>query len=392
VNSRDAGRLPDRPPTGKADVKKIAFLTPQYFDDRSYIGGGERWPLNMAMGVAESTGGRYHVEILSYGPQPFRKVLHPGVTLRVMQLARPAASALDSTSWEVLDAIASADLVHIMQAFTRSSDIGYLVAKLNRKPICVTDLGGTSSTIGVQFGSLELADRVVCYSDFGATLLKTGTPVVTIKGGVDARKFTPPENPTREFLLYVGRLLPHKGIDRLIRAVPPDLPLIVCGRPYHTDYYHHLHYLGRGKKLQFITDASDELIHNLYGRAWVNVLPSVYKDCYGHAYVAPELMGLTLLEGMACGTPVMCSRVAAMLAAMPEFIRHGETGYVFDTEDELTRYLTRFATEPGLADRMGRAARLAAETEFDLLVCGAKLASVYDELLGCSFRARRAVA
>lgn len=389
MDTRDAGGQPDRPPTGNADVKKIVYLTPQYFDDRSYIGGGERWPLNMALGVAESTGGHYQVEILSYGPQSFRKVLHPGVTLRVMELALPTTNPLDGTSWEILDAIASADLVHIMQAFTRSSDIGYLIAKLYRKPICVTDHGGTSSTIGVQFDSLELADRVVCNSDFSASRMKTRTPIVTIRGGVDTRMFTPPETPpTREFLLYVGRLLPHKGIDQLIRATPPNLPLVVCGRPYHADYYAHLQQLGRGKKVRFITDASDDMIHDLYGRAWVTVLPSVYKDCYGQTYAAPELMGLTLLEAMACGTPVLCSRVAAM----PEFVRHGVTGYVFDTEAELTRYLTRFATEPGLADEMGRAARWAAETEFDLLVCGAKLASVYDELLGCSFHARRAVA
>ena len=42
-------------------------------------------------------------------------------------------------------------------------------------------------------------------------------------------------------------------------------------------------------------------------------------------------MGFTLLESMACGTPAICSRVGAM----PEYVNDGETGFVFDTDDEL---------------------------------------------------------
>jgi glycosyltransferase involved in cell wall biosynthesis len=360
-------------------VKKVVYLTPMYFDDRSYIGGGERWPLNMAIGVAESSGGAYEVEILSYGPEPFRKVLHPGVTLRVMHTDPRPRNPLDGVSWEAVEALGEADIVHVMQAFTRSSEVGYILARLFQKPIVVTDLGGTSSSLGIHLGALELADRVVCYSDFLADMLKTTTPKVTIKGGVDARKFAPPtDRPTRDRVLYVGRLLPHKGIDRLVRACPPDVPLTVCGRPYHPAYFELLRELAVGKQVEFVTEASDEVIRDLYARAWVNVLPSTYKDCYGYVYAAPELMGLTLLEAMACGTPVICARVGAM----PEFVRDNETGYVFDTEGQLTDQLRLLAGDPARADRMGRAARHVVETEYDLRVCGERLAEVYDELTG----------
>ncbi len=360
-------------------MPRVAYLTPMYFDDRSYIGGGERWPLNMAIGVAESSGGRYQVEILSYGPEPFRKPLHPGVALRVMRADPRPANPLDGVSWEALDAVAECDVLHVMQAFTRSSEVGYLLGRLFGKPIAVTDLGGTSSTLGIHLGALELADRVVCYSDFLADMLKTTTPKVVIKGGVNGRTFTPPrEAPTRDRVLYVGRLLPHKGIDRLIRALPPDVPLTVCGRPYHPAYFDLLRQLAAGKRVEFVTDATDEGIRDLYRRAWVNVLPSTYKDCYGHVYAAPELMGLTLLEAMACGTPAICSRVGAM----PEFVRHGETGFVFDTEEQLTGQLQLLAFDQDRADRMGRAARAAVEAEYDLRACGAKLAAVYDEMAG----------
>lgn len=354
----------------------IAYLTPLYFDDACYVGGGERYPLNLAIGVAESQRGM-QVEILSYGPKAFTRTLHPGVTLRVMKAAYSPRNVLDQLSWDVLEAVAKADLVHVMQAFTRGSEVGYLVARLAGKPVCVTDLGGMSSTLGQTFDALELADRVICYSDFGAKLMRTTRPIVTIKGGVDGTLFTPSRHPNRDRILYVGRLLPHKGIDQLIEALPHDLPLTCCGRAYHADYFQRLQRLADGKRVEFITDASDDRIRELYGRAWANVLPSVYRDCYGQAYVSPELMGLTLLEAMACGTPAICNRVAAM----PEFVRHGETGFVYDTLPQLTKILRRVASEPGLAEKLGANARQAVDREFDLKVCGRKLAAVYREVL-----------
>jgi glycosyltransferase involved in cell wall biosynthesis len=129
--------------------------------------------------------------------------------------------------------------------------------------------------------------------------------------------------------------------------------------------------------VEFITDADDDTIRDLYGRAWVNVLPSVYLDCYGIPYLAPELMGFTLLEAMACGTPVICSRVAAM----PEFVIEGETGFIFDNQDQLTEQLLKLAEDPHLVEKMGWQARLAVEQQYDLKVAGAKLWAVYESLL-----------
>ncbi len=358
--------------------RKIAYLTPLYFDEKSCLGGGERYPLNLARGVVEGFGGIYEVDLISFGDAPHSLPLSPGVTLRVLKAVRRPRIALDVLSWDLPDAIAEADLVHIHQAYTRCSEMGLLVAKQQRKPVCITDHGGATSTLGTQIGSLELADRVVCYSDFGASLYRTRTPIEVIKGGVDGTLFTPPSHrPRRDRVLYVGRILPHKGIDRLITALPPDLPLTVCGRPYHDDYYRRLQSLSAGKQVEFVTDADDATIRQLYARAWVNVLPSVYQDCYGTPYIAPELMGFSLLEAMACGTPAISSRVAAM----PEFIREGETGFVFDTLDELTEQLTLLAGDPFLVERMGHRARRAIDEEFDLKVAGAKLRAVYETLI-----------
>jgi glycosyltransferase involved in cell wall biosynthesis len=296
--------------------------------------------------------------------------------LRVLRAANRPVNPLDTTSWEVPGAIAGADLVHLHMPFTRSNELGLIAAKQQHKPICVTDHGGRSSILGQNLDILQLVDHVLPNSDFAASLLPAGTPVTVIKGGVDAGRFCPAPaeaRPPRDRVLFVGRLLPHKGIDRLIAALPPAFPLTICGRPYDESYYAHLRACSLGKRVEFRTDADDATILALYRRALATVLPSVYRDCYGNTHSAPELMGFTLLESMACGTPAICSRVGGM----PEYVRDGETGFVFDTPVELTARLEFLAAEPARADRMGRRARQVIEQDYDLEVAGRKTLEVY---------------
>ena len=359
-------------------MAKIACLTPLYFSDESYIGGGERYPLNLSRGIIASSGGAHSVDLISFGPTARTYSLGPGLTVKVLQAARPPLNSLDVVSWDLPAALADADLVHIHQAYTRCSEVGLLVAKQQGKPIVVTDHGGTTSSLGTSVGALELADAIVSNSEFGASLYRTTTPITVIKGGVDGTHFCPPTTPVeRDRILYVGRLLPHKGIDRLITALPRDLPLTICGRPYQPEYFEVLKQLCAGKNVHFILDASDADTRALYRRAWVNVLPSVYRDYYGTTHLCPELMGFTLLEAMACGTPAICSNVAGM----PEYVVDGETGYVFDDLATLTDRLARLARDPALVERLGRQARRQVETEYDFRVAGAKLVAVYEPLI-----------
>ncbi len=360
------------------ELRKVAYLTPLYFDERSRLGGGERYPLNLATGVAAASEGTCTVELISYGEHAGYFELRPGVSLRVLPVANRPHDILNSVSWDLPAALVDADLVHIHVPYTRSSELGMIIAKHDHKPICVTDHGGSSSTIGMHLGCLDLADRVVAYSDFGASLHRTRTPIEIVKGGVDGSLFVPPSlPPTREHVLFVGRLLPHKGIDYLIEALPADVPLKVCGRPFRDDYTWRINHLAIGKNVEFITDADDARLRELYQSAWVTVLPSVYHDCFGASHVAPELMGFALLESMACGTPAIGSRVGGM----PEFIRDGETGFIYDSHAELTDRIRLLVDNPDLVERMGQRGREAVDAEFDLKVAGRKLLHLYRSLV-----------
>src|SRR5262249_1488551 len=99
-------------------------------------------------------------------------------------------------------------------------------------------------------------------------------------------------------------------------------------------------------------------------------------DCFGASHVAPELMGFALLESMACGTPVACSRVGAM----PEYVRDGETGFIYDDLDALTERLQRLASNPELVETSGRPGSDAVEQEYDLTIAGRRLYQLYCEL------------
>jgi glycosyltransferase involved in cell wall biosynthesis len=88
--------------------------------------------------------------------------------------------------------------------------------------------------------------------------------------------------------------------------------------------------------------------------ARVAVLPSVHTSKFGGPYAKPELLGLTLIEAMACGTPV----IASSAASLPEVVVDGSTGFIFDAGDSsaLRACLRRLWNDDQLWYRMSDAA------------------------------------
>ncbi len=358
--------------------RRLAFVTPKYFAAESHLGGGERYPLNLARGVVRASGGASAVRIVSFGPAAREVEVDEGVTLRVLPVAYPPDHAVNPLSWDLVDALEDVDVVHAHQAFSRPGEAAILVSSVLGKPVFATDLGAWASTLGMRYGMLELTAGVICISEFAAGLLQTSAPVEVVRGGVDTGLFTPPAGPAaRDRVLYVGRLLPHKGIDNLVKAMPDDLRLVICGTPYDEPYHQHLRALAKGKRVEFETAATDDLLLEHYQNALATVLPSVYRDYAGNFQRAPELMGLTLIESMSCGTPAICSRVGGM----PELIREGETGFVYDSVEGLRDILEGLRSGGLSADAVGAAARAAAVSDYDIGVVGSRVSRLYEAAL-----------
>jgi glycosyltransferase involved in cell wall biosynthesis len=163
-------------------------------------------------------------------------------------------------------------------------------------------------------------------------------------------------------VLFVGRILPHKGVDHLIRGLPVGMELVVIGSAPHEPYLRDLHALASGKPVRFQHDADDHTLVRAYREALCVVLPSVYRTMYGRTTTVPELLGQTLLEAMACGTPVIGTDVASI----PEVIEDGVTGYLVPPNDPaaLGQALIKLRDNPALAAEMGAAGRARVEQRF----------------------------
>jgi glycosyltransferase involved in cell wall biosynthesis len=229
----------------------------------------------------------------------------------------------------------------------------------------VTDLGGGGWDVSYRFDVGQWVDGFLHISDFSARLEgnKYAGKNHVIHGGVDAGKFRPTGGKKRNSVLYVGRLLPHKGINYLIEAMDRHTELRIIGRSWEPqlsqtrgrEFLDLLKRLAEGKRVRFITDADDAQLVEEYSSALVTVLPSVYTDVYGEHRGAPELLGLTLLESMACGTPVIATNVGAM----PEIVEDGATGFVVPPNDSqsLAEKIQWLAANPNAAREMGERGR-----------------------------------
>jgi glycosyltransferase involved in cell wall biosynthesis len=281
--------------------------------------------------------------------------------------------------------MAGADVVHTHHTRSAPSRIAALVARVRGGAAVTTDHGLPGGTWGGAL--LALFQRFLMVSEYSAREL--GSPpsrTRIIYGGVDCSRYRPdPERPRRG-VLFVGRLTPHKGVDRLIRALPDGVELAVVGTAGHDpdpperDYPALLHTLSRGRDVRFLGAVPDDELPELYRRAAVVALPSVDLTCYGRHVAVVELLGLVALEAMASGTPVVCSRIGGL----PEVVEHGVTGLLVEPGDAdgLRDALDELVRDRGLAARLGRNARDRALERFTWDACAARCLAAYEDILG----------
>ncbi len=285
----------------------------------------------------------------------------------------------------MLPALQRADVIHAHHLRATPTRVAALAARALRRPFVVTDhgLGG-----GDWWGLLpRLVDRLLAVSAFSAAQLPVA-PARTrvVYGGADTERFAPDPDGERSGILFVGRITPHKGIDRLIEALPPQATLTIAGSAGHDpdpperDYPAHLRALAAGRDVRFLGRVDDAELPGLYRRAAVVVLPSVHVTCYGRRIATSELLGLSLLEAMASGAPVVASRVGGV----PEIVVHGETGLLVEPGDVpgLRAALDALLGDPARARAMGGHARQRVLDQFTWEACARRCVAAYRELSG----------
>jgi glycosyltransferase involved in cell wall biosynthesis len=257
-------------------------------------------------------------------------------------------------------------------------------ARIRRIPTAVTDHGLAG---GDWFRLLpRLFDRFLTVSAYSARQL--GAPASrtrVVYGGADPVRFSPDPELGRRGVLFVGRLTPHKGIDRLIEAMPEEVQLRVVGSAGHdpappeSGYPELLRRLAARRRVEFLGAVPDPDLPALYRSAHVLALPSVHVTCYGRQVAVSELLGLAAIEAMASGTPVVASR----LGGLPEVIEDGVTGFLVEPGniDELRARLAEVLGDRRFAEQLGRNARERVLETFTWDACAERCLAVYSELV-----------
>ncbi|MFN2505562.1 MAG: glycosyltransferase family 4 protein, partial [Acidimicrobiales bacterium] len=325
---------------------RVVHVAPTAFGAGGIFGGGERYPLELARAVA-----RYvDCELVTFGgggaggaggvgggpPTEARTVREDGglrvTTLRTLgRLGRHPAHPLGTG---LVRRLVGADVVHAHHLWATPTRVAGAVTALARPALVVTDHGLLTSHPSRRLR--RAVDRYLTVSRYSADVLAL-PPEKTqvIYGGADPARYHPDPDVGREGVLYVGRITPHKGIDTLIAALPPGATLSVAGTTGHDRHLPERAYpdllrrLAVGHDVRFLGRVPDADLPDLHRRAQVLALPSLERSCYGARVPISELLGLTVLEAMASGTPVVASRVGGL----PELVVDGVTGFLVEPGD-----------------------------------------------------------
>src|SRR6202045_309143 len=184
---------------------------------------------------------------------------------------------------------------------------------------------------------------------------------------------------TYPFLLYAGRISPHKNVVRMIEAFSalktelekdhafPDLKLIIIGDDVsgNPDLRRTVVRSGVQNDVRFLGFVPIEVLRTFYDQAKIFVFPSLYEG-----------FGLPPLEAMAHGTPVVTSNVTSL----PEVV--GNAAVLVNPENvfEIMRALHRVLLDQAPREKMKeRSYRKAAKFSWDKSVC--RMIEAYREAL-----------
>jgi glycosyltransferase involved in cell wall biosynthesis len=269
---------------------------------------------------------------------------------------------LDPKVWEAL---------HIASLFERAGEFDLIHNSFDFLPLAFTRLVETPVVTTIHgFASdatlppyLAYADRVSYVAISEADRHPALEYVATIHHGIDFNQFEFNPEPD-DYLLFFGRIHPDKGTaDAIAVARTTGIPLVIAGIIQDQSYYDrevapHLD----GQEVRYIGSVGPAERSRLLGNATALL----------HLIDFEEPFGFSVVESMACGTPV----IARSRGSMPEIISDGINGFLVETRGQAVEAVAAATT----IDR--GAVRHSVENRFSVTRMVDSYIGVYRELAG----------
>jgi glycosyltransferase involved in cell wall biosynthesis len=222
-----------------------------------------------------------------------------------------------------------AECLHISEVFERAADFDLIhnhfdflpltYSALIETPVLTTIHGFSSPSIIPVYKKYNHRSHYVAISE--ADKSPELDYLATIHHGIDVAQF-PFSDSGGKYLLFFGRIHPEKGVHEAIQvARRVKMKLLIAGIVQDQAYFE-----------RFVEPYLDGTTVEYLGAIGPDRRPALLGQALAllHLVSFNEPFGLSVVESMACGTPV----IAFGRGSMPEIIRHGRTGYIVEDIDQ----------------------------------------------------------
>jgi|WetSurMetagenome_2_1015567.scaffolds.fasta_scaffold00094_39 glycosyltransferase involved in cell wall biosynthesis len=352
-------------------IKAAEELVRQGFDARVICGTNLNSPEQF-----EKNGVRYHAF-------PFKKREEfPDFGTRFRKLCKRISFANNCMEFLMEE---NFDIIHVHKPF-EFPVMYYLKAKGSKSRV-VFGSHGTDFFMSDRFFFRRVVDASVTCSNFNALEVqgRYGISPEVIYNGAETDIFRPVDpaearrlcglKPAGRYLGTLGRLIGLKGIQVLLRAMPvvlkeyPEVVLLIVGDgPYRAELEALAEKLGIRDNIAFAGGIDHDKLP-----AWINAM-----DLLAQPSIGDESFGITVVEAMSCGKPV----VATASGGMPEIVSDGETGFIVPKRDEklLAERIVTLLKNKDLASSMGTKGRERVIAEFTWEKVAQRLIRVYERI------------
>jgi glycosyltransferase involved in cell wall biosynthesis len=264
--------------------------------------------------------------------------------------------------------------LHAAACFERAREVDVIHNHLGSYPVCYAGLcpvpllttlhgSGAEGDSKLIYGRYR-AQPYVSISDAERALIPDLNYVATVYNGVVPEQF-PFSSTPGNYLLVLGRMSPDKGVHLAIEvAKRTGMDLVLAGivPPENEQYFAEQVAPHLGEQIRFVGPADLEQKAKLYAGA----------GAFLHLITYDEAFGLTMVEAMACGCPV----IGVRRGSVPELVVDGETGFIVDGVDGAVQAVGRL-------EEIGRAAcRQRVEERFTVERMVEGYEAVYRKLIG----------